>query len=1046
MKRILLIAAFATLMSLWRVSAQDITPAVTENWTVHTVYTGATGNSLATDITYYNGLGLKEQHIQVGASMSGRSIVKPFRYDSALREAYDYVAYETNRSTYDLQTNAMTNLEEYCHNTFNEYRPFSYTRFEAHPEGRPIRVIAPGYAYYYSQRNPTIEYGTNTSSEVRIISSDSAGALVIGGSYAAGTLKKETVKDEDGRTVITFKDKIGNIILERQEAGDTYYVYDNYFRLCYVMPPKASSNITSPATHSYESAFCKVNCYSYRYDDRRRVVVKRLPQCGEEYIVYDDCDRVIGRQSATDRENGVWWTSAYDSQGRLYRESSINSSKTREEFQNSPETTSGNVYNAYYYYDTYPTSMSDDLGFISVNNVVSSSDMVQNTNGLMTYKLVRDPYPSTGFPPKFHYTAFYYDYLGRMIQSVEKDPDGHIHRLSCNYDFTGNVTVSVEEMAGVTKKTECTYDERGRLKVEKTYVNGTLLSDLRYSYDIYGHITQRLENKNGLLNNYTYDIHGRQTAQTSHRAGTHIYSDEMKYNSTYDGAMGVFSGNISAWNWKRHDNSCDTLMFLYDSSNRLIKAATLDNGVATNRFSENNITYDGNGNILTLNRYKTNTLEQSICNSYSGNQLSGCTYDSNGNMTYDSASGLTMEWNHLNLIKKVSDGDGVLVNYTYLADGTKTRAVDADGEGLEYRGSLTFRRSSDGTLTPESIAFSGGRIVAVTGSGGAVSFVANHHVTDHLGSVRAVVDGSTGQVVETNDYYAFGGRWDRSGNLIDQSNRYRYNGKEEQTTFGTPYSDYGARQYSSASGRWLAVDPLAEKYYGISPYAFCNNNPVNFVDPDGMRIVISTNGIVGIEYQWKEVGGIWGFYDTNDNLYSIGENQFVYTVSRCLSELMTTKTGSSLVQDLVKHSESVFIRGGTNAYDPSKKAVGFNPSIVEPVPVKGGMNSDFSSTFIHELAHALYDISGGEAKQWFLLPQGDDYEEIPISEIFTTHVENKFRAEKELPLRTHYAKDEFGQPCGPEIVAPGTKRSRYYRSDGTTNYKRLKKNETPYEY
>ena len=88
-------------------------------------------------------------------------------------------------------------------------------------------------------------------------------------------------------------------------------------------------------------------------------------------------------------------------------------------------------------------------------------------------------------------------------------------------------------------------------------------------------------------------------------------------------------------------------------------------------------------------------------------------------------------------------------------------------------------------------------------------------------------------MAETNDYYAFGGRWDRSGSLVDQSNRYRYNGKEEQATFGTPYSDYGARQYSSASGRWLAVDPLAEKYYSYSPYAFCNNNPVNFVDPDG---------------------------------------------------------------------------------------------------------------------------------------------------------------------------------------------------------------------
>lgn len=88
-------------------------------------------------------------------------------------------------------------------------------------------------------------------------------------------------------------------------------------------------------------------------------------------------------------------------------------------------------------------------------------------------------------------------------------------------------------------------------------------------------------------------------------------------------------------------------------------------------------------------------------------------------------------------------------------------------------------------------------------------------------------------MVETNDYYAFEGRWNRSVSLIDQSNRYRYNSKEEQATFGTPYSDYGARQYSSASGRWLTVDPLAEKYYSYSPYAFCNNNPVNLVDPDG---------------------------------------------------------------------------------------------------------------------------------------------------------------------------------------------------------------------
>ena len=140
----------------------------------------------------------------------------------------------------------------------------------------------------------------------------------------------------------------------------------------------------------------------------------------------------------------------------------------------------------------------------------------------------------------------------------------------------------------------------------------------------------------------------------------------------------------------------------------------------------------------------------------------------------------------IGLIKKVSGTSGTLVNYSYLADGTKISALDEQGNGLEYRGSLTFRRN-----------------------------------------------GSTRQVVETNDYYPFGKRWDSSSSVTSPDNRFRFNGKEDQAEFGTPYSDYGARQYSSFNGRWLTVDPLAEKYYSSSPYAFCGNNPVNFVDLDG---------------------------------------------------------------------------------------------------------------------------------------------------------------------------------------------------------------------
>ena len=276
-----------------------------------------------------------------------------------------------------------------------------------------------------------------------------------------------------------------------------------------------------------------------------------------------------------------------------------------------------------------------------------------------------------------------------------------------------------------------------------------------------------------------------------------------------------------------------TYSFEYDPLERLANSRHYLNSTITNNLEEQDISYDLNGNMLTITRVDESGEEDDLAYSYSGNHLTSSTYDSNGNMTYDASSGLNVEWNDLNLIKKVSDGNGVLVNYTYLADGTKIRAVAADGEGLEYRGSLTFRRSSDGTLTPESIAFPGGRFVAMQGADGSIQMVPNYHIADHLGSVRTIIDGSTGQVVETNDYYAFGGRWDRSGNLIDQSNRYRYNGKEEQATFGTPYSDYGARQYSSFNGRWLTVDPLAEKAYAFSPYLFCSANPINRYDPNG---------------------------------------------------------------------------------------------------------------------------------------------------------------------------------------------------------------------
>jgi RHS repeat-associated protein len=70
--------------------------------------------------------------------------------------------------------------------------------------------------------------------------------------------------------------------------------------------------------------------------------------------------------------------------------------------------------------------------------------------------------------------------------------------------------------------------------------------------------------------------------------------------------------------------------------------------------------------------------------------------------------------------------------------------------------------------------------------------------------------------------------------LAELENRYRYNGKEFSEELGL--YDYGARWYDPAIARWNAVDPLADSYAQISPYAYVANNPLLFVDPDGMRI------------------------------------------------------------------------------------------------------------------------------------------------------------------------------------------------------------------
>ena len=144
-------------------------------------------------------------------------------------------------------------------------------------------------------------------------------------------------------------------------------------------------------------------------------------------------------------------------------------------------------------------------------------------------------------------------------------------------------------------------------------------------------------------------------------------------------------------------------------------------------------------------------------------------------------------------------------NYTYLSDGTKAKALNASGAGYDYAGSFTYSHASNGAKTLESVAFGGGRI-RKSGS----TYAVDYHITDHLGSVRAIVN-TSGTIQEQNDYYPFGTRHPNGLTQLS-ANRWRFGGKEEQdSAFGIAYSYFGARFYDRSAavpGRIPARVPL----------------------------------------------------------------------------------------------------------------------------------------------------------------------------------------------------------------------------------------------
>ena len=112
----------------------------------------------------------------------------------------------------------------------------------------------------------------------------------------------------------------------------------------------------------------------------------------------------------------------------------------------------------------------------------------------------------------------------------------------------------------------------------------------------------------------------------------------------------------------------------------------------------------------------------------------------------------------------------------------------------------------------------------------------HYYTQDHLGNNRAVVN-DNGTVEQITHYYPFGGTYADVG-LNSSLQPYKYNGKELDRMHGLNWYEYGHRQYDPIVPMFTQTDPMAEKYYNVSPYVYCLGNPVKYVDLDGKKVYV----------------------------------------------------------------------------------------------------------------------------------------------------------------------------------------------------------------
>lgn len=285
--------------------------------------------------TYVDGLGRAIQNVLRGSSPivngGGKGdVISSIVFNETGVPEYVYVPYASNDATGNFRIDPFNEQASFLSAVFPEEQMYySHALIEKSSLGRVLKSLPEGTSWVGSNRGTSFQYKVNTTfDEVRIWSIDNIENSLpfSNSSYPAGTLAKNIIIDEEGKRKVEFYNTRGKLVLRKEELASntdghdgwlcTYYVYDVYDRIRFIISPAATEQLLGDWSFSNKQQVAQELCFSYYYDDLNRLVAKKLPGTHAVELVYDNRDRLVFSRDGNMKNDHKWLVTFYDDSNR----------------------------------------------------------------------------------------------------------------------------------------------------------------------------------------------------------------------------------------------------------------------------------------------------------------------------------------------------------------------------------------------------------------------------------------------------------------------------------------------------------------------------------------------------------------------------------------------------------------------------------------------------------------------------------------------------------------------------------------------------------